>query len=104
MSVSMEQTEQVKSPTIQDLIRVLRKLDGIKRLKVSRGWIQVDGALSQRALDLCYELLATPPAPSSEYIRALRSAGIQCYAGERDSFGWLTGVIELPSGRKLCFG
>jgi hypothetical protein len=91
-------------PTIKDLIRVLKKLDGIKRLKLRRGWIQIDGKLSEAALHLCDELLATPPSPSFEYVQALRAEGIQCYAGERDSFGWLTGVIELPSGRKLCFG
>ena len=28
--------------------------------------------------------------------------GIKVYPGEQDSFGWVTGVIETPEGRKVC--
>jgi len=31
-------------------------------------------------------------------ILTVRKAGFDVYAGERDSFGWLTGCIELKSG------
>ena len=40
-----------------------------------------------------------------ENIRNLKSHGFDVYAGEKDSFGWLTGCIEYPDGeRVLVYG
>ena len=33
-----------------------------------------------------------------------QSYGFDVYAGEKDSFGWLTGCIEFPDGRVLVYG
>ena len=38
-------------------------------------------------------------------IRILKSHGFDVYAGEKDSFGWLTGCIAYPGGeRVLVYG
>ena len=40
-----------------------------------------------------------------ENIRKLKSYGFDVYAGEKDSFGWLTGCIEFPDHeRVLVYG
>lgn len=40
--------------------------------------------------------------PNYPVIDALEvEAGIKVYAGEKDRFGWVTGVIETPKGRKV---
>lgn len=40
-----------------------------------------------------------------ENIRKLKSYGFDVYAGEKDSFGWLTGCIEFPDReRVLVYG
>lgn len=91
--------------TLEVLIENLKKLDSIQKLRVNEdGYINDTGFTTVKVEGLVNHLLATPPSPKLSYIRALREAGFDCYAGERDSFGWLTGVIELPSGRKLAFG
>lgn len=91
--------------TIEVLIEKLKKLDSIQKLKLTKGgYINDTGFTTVKVEGLVNRLLATPPSPKLSYIRALREAGFKCYAGERDSFGWLTGVIEMPSGRKLAFG
>lgn len=37
-------------------------------------------------------------------IRVLREKGYDVYAGEKDSFGWLSGVIERSDGVQFHFG
>lgn len=37
-------------------------------------------------------------------IRTLREKGYDVYAGESDSFGWLSGVIERSDGVQFNFG
>ena len=34
-------------------------------------------------------------------VNVMEPAGIKVYAGEQDSFGWLSGVIETPKGQKV---
>ena len=37
-------------------------------------------------------------------IQTISSYGYKVYPGEYDSFGWLTGVLEFPDGRQVCWG
>lgn len=38
-------------------------------------------------------------------IRYLESKGFSIHAGERDGFGWLTGIVELPgTNRRILYG
>lgn len=37
-------------------------------------------------------------------IELLKSNGYKVYAGEKDSFGWLTGVIENGNGQRIVYG
>lgn len=36
--------------------------------------------------------------------RILKEMGYPVTCGERDSFGWLTGVINFPTGEKFVYG
>lgn len=43
--------------------------------------------------------------PSLEMMREFREHGYSVRAGERDSFGWLTGIVhDSVTGRNICFG
>ena len=42
--------------------------------------------------------------PNYEAIKELKLNNIMVGPGETDSFGWLTGVIRLPNGKKIVFG
>lgn len=42
--------------------------------------------------------------PSARAARLIEQAGYLMYAGERDSFGWLIGVIFVPGIGKISFG
>lgn len=50
------------------------------------------------------ELLVTDQGqPNWDNINLVRKAGFDVHAGEKDSFGWLSGVIETKFGR-IVFG
>ena len=43
--------------------------------------------------------------PSSGMIKEFRDHGYNVRPGERDSFGWLTGIVhDSVTGRNICFG
>lgn len=46
-------------------------------------------------------LIASNGRCNWENIRKLKSYGFKVYAGEKDSFGWLTGCIEFPNEKKV---
>lgn len=37
-------------------------------------------------------------------INKIREYGYEVRAGEEDSFGWLTGILEFPDGRQVVYG
>lgn len=52
-----------------------------------------------KAVELACEHLITPNGRNSIInIKILRDNGFNVYAGERDSFGWLSGCIETRKG------
>lgn len=65
---------------------------------------------STPAVDECEEmanelLIASNGRCNWENIKKLKSYGFDVYAGEKDSFGWLTGCIGFPDHeRVLVYG
>ena len=50
-------------------------------------------------------VLITPDGrPHSTNIAVLRHEGFHTYPGERDGFGWLTGVLHIPHHGHVVFG
>ena len=55
--------------------------------------------------DLYDWLECSSTRPSFEMTQEFRDHGYRVYPGERDSFGWLTGIVrDSVTGRKICFG
>lgn len=50
------------------------------------------------ALQFANEELAVSPRPPANAFAALKEAGFLLYAGEKDSFGWLSGCISTQKG------
>ena len=46
----------------------------------------------------CNHLIASGGRCDWDNIRKVRNAGFRVYAGEQDSFGWLTGCVETSKG------
>ena len=51
----------------------------------------------------CNAWLISGGSPNFDRISELKRNGFNVHAGERDSFGWLSGVVER-NGRELIFG
>jgi len=49
------------------------------------------------------DILITPKGNPNygAIVHVMEPAGIKVYAGEKDRFGWLSGVIETPKGQKV---
>ena len=94
--------------TIEDLVNALNALtdDDFHEPDEETGVIY---AKSTPAADEC-EFMANGLLITSnggcnwDNIRKLESYGFDVYAGEKDSFGWLTGCIEFPDGKILVYG
>jgi len=77
---------------IIELLRIIDKTDEKDRLP-----------LINAVVYLADDCLTSEDRESYENISEIRKAGFDVYAGEQDRFGWLTGVIELKTG-KIVFG
>jgi len=77
---------------IIELLRIIEKTEEKDRLP-----------LINAVVYLADDCLTGEDADSYENINEIRKAGFDVYAGEQDRFGWLTGVIELKTG-KIVFG
>lgn len=51
----------------------------------------------------CALLIGSQGSCNWTNINILRKAGYRVYAGDKDSFGWLVGVIPTKKGR-ICYG
>ena len=52
-----------------------------------------------------FDWLECDNRPSLEMMREFRDHGYNVRPGERDSFGWLTGIVhDSVTGRNICFG
>ena len=57
------------------------------------------------AADLFDWLECSCSSPSYAMIKEFHEHGYNVRAGERDSFGWLTGIVhDNVTGRNICFG
>lgn len=63
-----------------------------------------DSEIKDQCEELACDLLITDDGGCNyPNIRYVRSLGYSVYAGEKDSFGWLTGCIE-KDGKVLVYG
>ena len=61
-----------------------------------------DNDLHKKVVGLCNELLITDNGGCNwTNINHLKNNGFKVFAGERDSFGWITGCIQRTGDRKL---
>lgn len=61
-----------------------------------------ENALAQEVESLCDELLISDNGQCNwENIIILKNAGYRVYAGERDSFGWLTGCVQKKGDKRI---
>ena len=57
------------------------------------------------ASDLMDWLECSSVCPNYKMVQEFKDHGYSVRPGERDSFGWLTGVVrDSITGRKICFG
>lgn len=56
----------------------------------------------EEAIDLCFEYLITEDGGCDwDNINILRNHGYYVFAGDKDSFGWLTGCVQKKGDRRI---
>ena len=81
----------------------LRSIFDNEKLFSKKDWI--DGDDESLELNLQDWLDCDSRSPSGSMIREFSHHGYRVYAGEQDSFGWLTGVVQdKKTGREIVFG
>ena len=87
---------------------LLEKLKALSETNIwaEDGYFQDDDhELVPQIESLCNDYLIGPNGGCCwDNIDILKENGYHVYAGEKDSFGWLTGVIEFKDGRKIVYG
>jgi hypothetical protein len=84
--------------TLLSLIRRLEEDDSVLRVEYLTAAEELSELLVE-IVQLCDELLITDDGACNwPNIMYLRHYGYRVYAGEQDSFGWLTGCIETRKG------
>lgn len=102
--------------TLQPLIEKLQKFNDLPEMERFKGRYVCSNpdriedypvgapALIQQIKSLAADLLITAQGrPHADRIEILKRQGFPVTAGERDSFGWLSGVIHTTNG-KIVFG
>ena len=80
----------------ENFYEIIEDLDGNKDTKYSDLAIELE-------CDACKYLIRGNGQINYERKNILEENGFKVYPGDKDSFGWLTGVIER-NDRKLVFG
>ena len=74
------------------IINLLEKIDEDESINID------DNILVNAVIYLADEYLTGEDGESSGNIEYIKKAGFDIFAGEQDSFGWLTGCIQLKRG------
>lgn len=90
---------------MDELMKALKELFSSTDIEVEDGYFQ-SGELVDRAEGLCCEqLIMASGGCNWTNIKVLRDNGYNVFAGERDSFGWLTGCVQKKGDyRILVYG
>ena len=79
---------------MDELMKVLEELFDSTDIEVIDDYFQ-NSPLVDRAESLCCDQLITVHGDCNwENIKTLRDNGYRVFAGEKDSFGWLTGCVQ----------
>lgn len=89
---------------IQKLIELLKEVDfsTFKESEDETGWFGSDEEIEEV---LCEIIILPNGGVDYAAIAILKEYGYSVYPGEKDSFGWLTGVLQFPDGEHyIVFG
>lgn len=86
---------------MNELMKALDELFNSKDVEVEDGYFK-SGEIVDRAEELCCEQLITAKGGCDwENIKILRENGYRVFAGEKDSFGWLTGCVQRNGDNRI---
>lgn len=86
---------------MDELMKALEKLFNCTEIEVENGYFQ-SGDLVERAEGLCCEQLITANGGCNwANIKTLHNNGYDVFAGEKDSFGWLTGCVQKKGDNRI---
>lgn len=89
---------------MENLIKMLNEFFGSNE-KLDYEEDIVPDIVDEIEVECCSLLIGKNGGCNWDNIKALRDKGYRVYAGERDSFGWLTGCISKPGdSRVICYG
>ena len=89
---------------MKELLTALEKLYGDQsNIYQEDGWTGFnENEMYNEVVDLCNEYLITNCGLCNwDNIRILRSNGYRVFAGEKDSFGWLTGCVQKDDDERV---
>ncbi len=86
---------------MDELMKVLKELFNSTNIEVKYGYFQ-GGELVDRAEVLCCEQLITVNGGCNwTNIKVLHENGYNVFAGDKDSFGWLTGCVQKKGDNRI---
>lgn len=96
---------------MEELLKILEELYSAQNNSEvyegdDRAYFKTGDVTKEKAEGLCNDLLITENGACNwDNINLLRSNGYSVFAGERDSFGWLTGCVRKNGdSRILVYG
>ena len=90
---------------MEELVKSLEALFSSDTKTDSNGYFNENEPLAMSAIDNLWEYAFNGTHPKYSVIRELQKVGYDLHAGDRDSFGWLTAVVEKDGDdRRLMFG
>lgn len=87
---------------MDEFVSKLNKL--FETAEVHKTWIDPSPELDEVISLACKYLINDFGYVNWDNVRTLCDKGYKVYAGEKDSFGWVTGVIDNCHGKRLMFG
>ena len=93
--------ESAYGTTVERLATEIMEVDNIEFRLCDEGYIE---DVPESIQDMADEVLIDSTGPNYKTVTLLEKHGIRIVAGETDSYGWLTGVIITPKGKRLVFG
>lgn len=84
---------------IELLIHILNKINSDKSIEIYNRRYSVNHTLVRAAIYLANQTLITDDAePNINNMNKIINIGFSVFPGELDSYGWVTGCIELDDG------
>jgi len=89
---------------LEELLELLRNAEQDSEIQIGEGNILSGGSVD-RIIHLADQWLITVQGACHwSHIQMIRDGGFRVYAGEKDSFGWLTGCIDVVGLGTIVYG